>query len=150
MKKVAIVASLAALLVGITVPRGHTRAPDSRADKVGDFMRAKLTHAQHVFEGLLLEDYDKLVDQSQRISLMSLDASWQVLQTPTYAEQSAEFRRIVDRLTQAGKQKNIDGAVLVYVEMTLKCVNCHKYVRARRDARPEHGHRPEAGDQSPE
>jgi cytochrome c556 len=99
-----------------------------------DFMRAKLDHAQKVLEGLAMEDHHLIVKHSQELSLLSLAANWQVLQTPEYAQQSLEFRRAVDSLTEAGRKKNLDGAALAYVDVTMKCVNCHKYVRGVRMA----------------
>ena len=47
-------------------------------------------------------------------------------------EHSVEFRRTADAITAAAKKKNLDGAALAYVDMTMKCVNCHKYVRGVR------------------
>ena len=43
--------------------------------------------------------------------------------------QSNEFRRAVENLQEKAAQKNLDGAALGYVELTLTCVKCHKYVR---------------------
>jgi cytochrome c556 len=104
-------------------------------NQVSDFMQAKLTHSQKVLEALALENYDQIAKHSQEMSLLSQAASWQVLQTPEYLQHSIEFRRRADALTQAAKEKNLDGAALAYVEITLKCVQCHKYVRNVRMAR---------------
>jgi hypothetical protein len=99
------------------------------ADKVAVFMRAKLAHADHVLEGLAIEDYEMIERAAQELSLASLDSNWQVLQTEDYVRQSAEFRRSCDALKKAAQAKNLDGATLAWVEVTLKCVQCHKYVR---------------------
>ncbi len=99
------------------------------ADKVAVFMRAKLAHADHVLEGLAIEDYEMIERAAQELSLASLDSNWQVLQTEDYVRQSAEFRRSCDALKKAAQEKNLDGATLAWVEVTLKCVQCHKYVR---------------------
>jgi len=104
-------------------------APAQDANKVGDFMRAKLTHSQRVLEGLVKQDFDAIAKHAQEMSLLSQASNWQVLQTPEYRERSTEFRRSVDSLTEAAKKKNLDGAALAYVEVTMKCVTCHKYVR---------------------
>jgi cytochrome c556 len=98
-------------------------------DKVAVFMRAKLAHADHVLEGLAVADYEMIERAAQELSLASLDSNWQVLQTEDYARQSAEFRRSCDALRKAAQDKNLDGATLAWVEVTLKCVQCHKYVR---------------------
>jgi hypothetical protein len=37
-------------------------------------------------------------------------------------------------MEREARQKNLDGAALKYVELSLKCVNCHKYVRGVRMA----------------
>jgi len=100
-----------------------------KPDAVADFMRAKLGHSQRVLEGLSLEDYDLIARGAQELSLASQASSWQVLQTEEYARQSGEFRRSCDSLRNAAKAKNLDGAALAWMEVTMKCIQCHKYVR---------------------
>lgn len=119
---------LAVLGSALWAARGQSQRPN----QVGDFMQAKLVHAQRVLEGLALEDYTMLAKHSQELSLLSQAANWQVLQTDEYLRQSDEFRRTADALTAAAREKNLDGAALRYVDMTLKCVECHKYVRGAR------------------
>jgi cytochrome c556 len=116
-------------LLGMLWFGGMSTARAQDAQKVGDFMRAKLIQSQKVLEGLVREDYDAIAKHSQEMSLLSQASNWQVLQTPEYRERSTEFRRSVDAMTEAGKNKNLDGAALAYVEVTMKCVTCHKYVR---------------------
>jgi hypothetical protein len=71
---------------------------------------------------------------------LSLTSSWSVLTTSEYEQASAEFRRSAEALHRAALEKGIDGAALAYVDMTLKCVQCHKYLRgARRASNPEDG-----------
>jgi hypothetical protein len=41
----------------------------------------------------------------------------------------------VDDLIEKAREKNLDGAALSYVEMTLSCVKCHKHVREVRTTR---------------
>ena len=106
-------------------------------NQVQDFMQVKLQHSQAVLEGLTIEDFDLIAKNAQDISLLSQAAAWQVLQTAEYVQHSSEFRRSADALRDAAKKKNLDGAALHYVDMTLKCINCHKYVRGVRVARYE-------------
>jgi len=98
-------------------------------DKVAVFMRAKLSHSQNVLEGLTTEDFDLIEKGAQELALASLDSNWQVLQTEDYVRQSAEFRRACGTLRDAAKEGNLDAATLAWMEVTLKCVQCHKYVR---------------------
>ena len=82
-----------------------------------------------MLEGLATADFDLIERGAQELSLASLDSSWQVLQTEDYVRQSAEFRRACYSLRAAAQQKNIDGATVAWMDVTLKCVQCHKYVR---------------------
>jgi cytochrome c556 len=118
-------------------PPNHDAAKGQQAKEppvvnaVKEFMRAKLTHSQKVLEGLALEDFDLIAKNSQAMSLLSKDSTWQVLQTSEYLRQSQDFQRVADELSDAAKKKSLDGAALAYVELTMKCVNCHKYVRTQ-------------------
>jgi hypothetical protein len=106
----------------------------STKDTVRNFMRKKLDHSQKLLEGIALEDFTVIVRESQKLSLLSKEATWKVFETEDYVQHSAEFQRAADAITEAGRKKNLDGAALGYVEMTMKCVNCHKYVRGVRVA----------------
>lgn len=130
-------AAVAVAIVGVSFASGGRRgAAPAQEPAVGDkpndvavFMRAKLGHAQHVIEGLALADYDLIARGAHDLSLASQASSWQVLQTADYARQSQEFRRSCDSLRTAAKEKNLDGAALAWMEVTMKCIQCHKYVR---------------------
>jgi hypothetical protein len=98
------------------------------------FMRAKLTHSQKLIEGLTTENYDELAKHSQELALLSQATNWNVLMTKDYLQHSLEFRRAASALTKAAQEKNLDGATLAYVDMTMKCVRCHQYVRGVRTA----------------
>ena len=107
-------------------------AQDTAVDDVAVFMRAKLAHSQNVLEGLALEDYDLIGRGAHDLALASQASSWQVLQTEDYARLSTEFRRACDGLRSAAKAENLDGAVLAWMEVTQKCVQCHRYIRDER------------------
>lgn len=102
---------------------------------LSDFMRVKLKNSQSVVEGLVLADFDKIAKNAQDMSLLSLAETWQVLQTPQYIEYSRKFRTAADALADAAKKKNLDQAAEAYNRVTLRCVECHKYVRDVRMAR---------------
>jgi hypothetical protein len=127
----------AALLTVVPAPglRGQTapEAPTSKPDDVAFFMRAKLGHSQHVLEGLTLADFDLIARGAKELSLASQASSWEVLQTADYARQSSEFRRSCDLLHRAADEKNLDGAALAWMEVMMKCIQCHKYVRDERN-----------------
>lgn len=104
-------------------------------NKVGGFMRLKLARSQELLEGIALEDFSKIEKNAQAISLLCEDELWQVLRTPDYLAHSEHFRRTADSITKAARKKNLDGAALGYVALTMQCVECHKYVRDVHTAR---------------
>jgi len=96
-----------------------------------EFMREKLEHAQKVLEAIALEDFDTIGARAQKLSAMSQAAKWQAFQNPDYAQYSVAFRRTVDSIAKSARDKNLDGATLGYVRMTMSCVECHKFVRGK-------------------
>ena len=121
-------------LAALVIAASHMS--EARAeDKLSAFMTIKLRHAERVLEGLATEDYGLIAKSSQAMSLLCEDEMWTVLQTPEYRERSSEFRRSVDAITEAARKKNLEAATLSYVDSTMKCVSCHKYVRKARTGR---------------
>ncbi len=118
--------ALAVVLLGVGVAM---HAADERPNQVRDFMRPKLAHSQKLLEGLTLENFDMIAKSARALSLLSQESQWRVLQTPDYLHESQEFRRKADRLTTAARERNLDGATLAFMELTLTCVQCHKHVR---------------------
>lgn len=110
-------------------------APAGAQEALSAFMKAKLVHSQKTLEGLATADFDLVVKHSQAISLLCEDELWAVLKTPEYHERSKEFQRSVNAITDAARKKNLEAATLAYVDATMKCVSCHKYVRQARPAR---------------
>lgn len=106
-------------------------AQNKKGRATKEFMRDKLELAQGILEGLSVENYDLIISRSQKLSAMSQEADWKVFENPDYEQQSLAFRRNVDALTKAAKNKNLDGATLAYVRVTMSCVECHKYVRGK-------------------
>ena len=125
--KFVVVTRLALLAASVIMSSAQNKK--SRATK--EFMRDKLELTQGILEGLAVENFDLILSRSQRLSAMSQEVGWKVFENPDYEQQSIAFRRNVDALTKAAKNKNLDGATLAYVRATMSCVECHKYVRGR-------------------
>jgi hypothetical protein len=108
---------------------------DGQEKGLKELMQRKLQSAQKALEGLALGDFDKIAKNAEELILVSKATQWKVLNSAEYELFSGEFRRRADNLVQAAKDKNLDGASLAYVEVTLSCVKCHKYVREVRMSR---------------
>jgi hypothetical protein len=104
------------------------RPPRTRAE----FMRMKLDYSKQVLEGLTLENYETIVKNAKALKRLSQAAEWEVPTIPNASDYlifTSELQRLADEMAQKAKDKNIDGATLAYLRLTMNCVNCHKYVR---------------------
>ena len=124
-RKVRILVALVASLLIVPALSGDDR--DSK--KVSELMHRKLKHAQKVLEGIALGDFDAITKHAEELIQISKAVEWHVVKTPRYEVHSNEFRRAADSLIEKAKEKNLDGAALSYVDLTLTCVRCHKHVR---------------------
>jgi len=126
------------LLLALPIVGGRGEEPDKKdkqKEKVVELMRKKLKHSQLTLEGVTVGDFKKISESADELVLISRDAEWATIKTPRYEVFSNQFRDNPEDLIKKAKDKNLDGAALTYVELTLTCVKCHKYVREVRDAR---------------
>ncbi|MDB5386099.1 MAG: hypothetical protein JWM11_1745 [Planctomycetaceae bacterium] len=131
-----------ALLIAVMAQTQGTAAPDKDAEKseqaVGAFMRKKLKLSEQALEGIVNEDFQMIQKAAEELDKMGRQKEWDVFSLDEYAHFSAEFRRIAKSLGKQAEKKNIDGAVNAYMQMTMSCVECHKFTRRVRmaDATP--------------
>jgi cytochrome c556 len=119
-----------AIAVGAVV-RGAQEG-EQRTRSRSEFMRMKLEYSKKVLEGLTLEDYAGISKNAKALKRLSEAAEWEVPTIPNagdYIVFTSEFQRLADEMDRKAKDKNIDGATLAYLRLTMNCVNCHKYVR---------------------
>jgi hypothetical protein len=105
--------------------------PPPPTNKAKPFMHLKLDEAQKVIAAIAMEDFEGISKSAQRIALLTEDENWQVMQTVDYRKHSDDFRRAAHLMRDNADKKNLDGAVLAYVQMTMQCVHCHKHVREK-------------------
>jgi hypothetical protein len=129
MKRSLVVLTLvAAVGVGLTPP-GLGQGQERGKGKLSAFMRPKLEHSKGVLEGLALENYGLIAKNAQALKELSEAAEWKVSPNVTYLRYSGEFQRLADELIEQAKKRDNDAATLAYVQLTINCVKCHKYVR---------------------
>jgi len=102
---------------------------ETKPAKVMPLMQLKLEKSKKILEGLALEDYELIGKNARSLKLLSLEAGWKVIQTDEYATQSRDFRRTCDLIAKAAADKEIGRAALGYVALTVRCVECHAYMR---------------------
>ena len=119
----------AALLVPLLVvpsssqERKKKREPDP-------LMVAMLMESQALLVGLTLNDFAKVEKSADELLQISKTAQMRkALNTPRYDLHANNFQRSAETVIEKAKAKNMDGATLAYVDMTLTCVRCHQHTR---------------------
>jgi hypothetical protein len=120
---------LAVLGVGVNGVRARHQEERPRDRALAMFMQAKLDHSRDVLEGLTTADFTRVVEGAQALRRLTEDELWRVNPDINYVRYTEEFVRLADAMEAQGNAQNIDGATLSYVNLTINCVNCHKFVR---------------------
>jgi cytochrome c556 len=134
MRKLLAIAAAVAVVLSLNSLAGPRVLAEPKADKdtTQALMLRKLKESQKVLEGIALNDFTKIAAGADELIDISKTAEWKVLKNAQYELFSNEFRRRADQMRSAARDKNIDGATLAYLELTMSCVRCHKYVREER------------------
>lgn len=135
MKRILFAALVLALVLGMLTPISHGEKPKPEPSKLSALMKSKLENAEKVLDGVAMNDFEKIGKHAEKLIAISKELEWKVLKTPEYELYSNSFRDNARNLVRMARDKNIDGAALAYVDTTLTCVRCHKYVREVRSAR---------------
>ena len=93
-------------------------------------MKAKTAYAHRLLDAVVQEDFDVIRDQAFRMKAVAETADWNTAESPQFVRETESFIRATDRLFQAAKQNNGDAAALAYMEVTLSCVHCHRYLKS--------------------
>jgi hypothetical protein len=140
MRKIAYLMAVLLVTVGFPSFTGYgeeQKTADDPPKKVRDLMHKKLENSQKILEGIAINDFKLIAKHAEELIDLSKQVEWKVLKTPQYEIHSNQFRRSAETLIKDAKDKNLDAAALTYMEMTLTCVRCHKYVREERMTRLE-------------
>jgi cytochrome c556 len=100
-----------------------------KADPIKDAMQLKLELSQNILEGIAVEDFDEVSENAEKLKTLAKVEGWLHRDTRAYKSQLQVFQFANDELARFAKEKDGDGAALAYVQLTLSCVNCHKYLR---------------------
>ena len=136
--------SLVAAVV-VALAAGHAPSDDKKAEPPpvkrldpkspqGKLMAEKLRQAQLLLDGLATADFAKISKSADELLIISKAAEFHARKTRQYELHTLAFRRSLEEIVQKSKDKNLDGATLGYVDMTLTCIRCHKYTREEADA----------------
>lgn len=121
----ALVSSIGLSLVWLNY--GVSQEPGN--SKVTTFMKLKLAPAKNLLEGIAKSDFASIQQNSDRMRKLLLDENWMVHQTQQYRDQSKLFGKSLDLLNRAAKEQDLDTCLVAYMQMTMKCVQCHEAIR---------------------
>jgi hypothetical protein len=110
-------------------------ASPNQGPEVSSVMRMKLQHAQKILEAVVTSDWVGLETQSRELEHLTNDPRWTALKYPQYARYSSAFIQAVQDLHRAAAQRDLDQAPKAYVAVTLRCVDCHRYLARERMAK---------------
>jgi hypothetical protein len=134
MKRITLFLVILGIICGYAYHAGVLALAQEPAESTKQFpvlMHMKLDRSKDVLEGLSVENYGMIAENARRLKLLSLESGWNVIQSKEYEQQSHDFRRACDVIADAAEEKNINRAALGYVTLTVRCVECHSYVRRR-------------------
>jgi hypothetical protein len=117
-----------------------TTSPDQNDEGSGDkkddpagslhrFMRQKMQASNLILEGLCMDDMKTVSSGTQTLLKMPSEAKWRVTNDMMYRRYSNEFVQAVEELQKEAEENDIDGASMAWVNVTMKCLKCHKWVR---------------------
>jgi hypothetical protein len=120
---------MAGLLTSLTLSQ--------ESDTLPIIMDDKLEYSQQLLEAIVFEEFHAVERIADELHLLSELSSWDVIRSPEYTRRSMEFQRVATRLAEVAADKNLDGLALGYVELTLQCFQCHRYMRETRRVEKE-------------
>jgi hypothetical protein len=110
-------------------PAAKTAEPQNADAKASLWMKQKLAASQAVMAGLTRANFDAIRTNAETMLAVEYLEKWVRADVPNYKKMLNDFEYANRALVLASKEKNLDGATLAYMELTLSCVNCHKIVR---------------------
>jgi hypothetical protein len=94
-------------------------------------MEKKLARAQSVLAGVATQDFDRVSTDAHALLELARQ-QWTENETPEYRAQLKDFWIALEGMESNAEEESIDALTLSYVQMTLSCVKCHKYLRETR------------------
>jgi hypothetical protein len=123
-----------AKIVALTMTLAATVMSASAGDRppLNRVMREKLAVTQKILETVVTSDWVGLEMAAGQLERLTDDPRWMALKYPEYARHSSAFRQAIGALHTAAAQRDLEATPNAYVQVTLKCVECHRYLaRAR-------------------
>jgi hypothetical protein len=137
MNRITAAAALAPVIAALLAAQQPESRPAPRDDgqdrqEIRKDMAEKLKGAQELMTGLAIENYEMLADRANVLRRIGAGSLAKVSPSLEYLKYNAEFVAIAEQLERRARTRDLNGATLSYVRLTINCVECHKYVRDER------------------
>ncbi len=109
--------------------KGSADKQDEPARSLQRFMRQKLQASSLILEGLCTEDLAMVSESSDTLMKMSHEEHWRVSNDMMYRRYSEQFVHAVEELKSEAEDNDMNGTSLAWVNVTMKCLKCHEWVR---------------------
>jgi len=96
---------------------------------LADFMSMKMDASGLILEGLLLDNPKLILRGAKKLDTMRKAEKWRVSNDMMYRHHSKEFQDNIDKLMEAAEGDSLDRTALVWFNVTLSCIDCHRWVR---------------------
>ena len=129
-------AAVALLLASAAVPAADPKPPTPKLPTGKELMAAKVKAAEGLLAALAVDDFKKVEAAATELGQISRAGEFvTAYRTDEYAVQAKLFQRAAATLAARARDKNADGAMLAYLDLSLSCVKCHRHTRNPADAR---------------
>lgn len=93
-------------------------------------MRHKLQYSQEVLSGIVMEDFERVEEGAKGLAEVCEVVGWTEAKTKgRFKTHDTEFHEIALELLTLAKERNLEGALYKYIQMTTICLDCHQHVR---------------------
>jgi hypothetical protein len=91
-----------------------------------EIMWRKLDLSHNLLDALVLEDFEAL--EAYAADLVSVSGAARALDPDSerYRDENRALRGAASALERAARGRDTDAAALAYVDLTLRCVGCHR------------------------
>ena len=108
-----------------------SRSLQSAATPSEEVMWRKLDLAHDSLDALALDDFEALAAYADDFEALGRAGEWLESESPGYQTESDQFRRAAAALGEAASNRDSGAAVLAYVDLTLRCIRCHRALGVR-------------------
>lgn len=127
--------SLSALSLGWAMVQSDSARENSKVPNTLDdgpqavLMRAKLASTQRIVDGLVSKDFGDIAKGAQELIKICKADEWRSHQDEIYGHYRRELTRQAEKMANAARLENLDGAAYSYIHALTTCIACHDHCR---------------------